>query len=113
MKTIFCDIDGTILKHKGTISHINYEQELLPGVIEKFDEWTHNNYHIVLTTARPESYRSLTENQLREFGIGFHQLVMNLPTGPRYVLNDIKPDGTQTAFGINLVRDGGLGQVQI
>lgn len=64
MKTIFCDIDGTLLSHQGTLSCISEEQKVLPGVHEKFDEWSFKNYTIILTTARPESMREMTIKQL-------------------------------------------------
>ena len=32
---------------------------------------------------------------------------MDLPTGARYLINDTKPDGTNTAFAFNLSRDVG------
>jgi len=45
-KTIFCDIDGTLVKHCGDpclITNPDYELEVLPGVLEKlldcFDYW--------------------------------------------------------------------------
>lgn len=113
MKTIFCDIDGTILKHVGALSKIGYDQEVLPGVLEKFDEWQRRSYRIIITTARPESMRSLTENQLKNIGIAYHQLVMDLPTGPRYVINDNYPNGEIRAFGVPVVRNEGLEKVDI
>ena len=40
MKTIFCDIDGTIVKHRGSLDQIvNHPCELLPGVLQRFKEY--------------------------------------------------------------------------
>ena len=40
-KTIFCDIDGTLVKHQiPTINTVpNKKLEILPGTIEKLSEW--------------------------------------------------------------------------
>jgi len=55
-KTIFCDIDGTILRHSHKFSDITlHDPELLEGVLSKFNEWDSKGYKIILTTARKES----------------------------------------------------------
>jgi ribonucleotide monophosphatase NagD (HAD superfamily) len=113
MKTIFCDIDGTILEHMGSLSKINYDQQILKGVVEKFDEWNSKSYKVIITTARPESMRSFTENQLKEFGLGYSELIMDLPTGTRYLFNDTKPDGTVTAIAYSLERNVGIAHIEI
>jgi hypothetical protein len=38
---------------------------------------------------------------------------MGVGGGPRYLINDKKPDGTLTAYAINLDRNTGLGEVEI
>ena len=44
-KTIFCDIDGTILNHTGDIVS-NYQESLnsLKDVVQKIKQWEKNNY---------------------------------------------------------------------
>jgi histidinol phosphatase-like enzyme len=51
-KTIFCDIDGTLIKHYSTFesSKPDFKAEVLPGVIEKLKEWTLKNYRLILVT---------------------------------------------------------------
>ena len=108
-KTIFCDIDGTIFKHKKDLHTMLTEPPiLLPGVIERFTEWRLKDYFIVITTARPEGTRRVTEEQLSSFGIFYNQLIMGLPTGSRMVVNDRKPDGMNTAEAVCLDRNAGL-----
>ena len=113
-KTIFIDLDGCVFKHSGGKTVISdiidkiYEQELLPGAIEKFNEWYAAGHNIVITTGRPESMREQTENQLKYRGLFFDQLIMGLKYFPRVVINDIKPDGTLTAIAHNLERNKGL-----
>ena len=49
-KTIICDIDGTLVKHVGlsTSCKPDFKMELLPGTIEKLQEWDVNGYNIIL-----------------------------------------------------------------
>lgn len=115
-KTIFCDIDGTIFAHTGSMTGILLEEErLLPGVQEKFNEWDGKGYNIVLTTGRKESARAHTEAALRKNGLFWDHLIMGLGGGPRVLINDIKPYNPEapTAIAINLTRDKGLGEIDI
>lgn len=115
IKTIFCDIDGCIFKHHGNIAKIISEPcELLPGVVEVFKKWGHRGYKIVLTTGRPESLRSLTDQHIRDAGLYYHYLIMDLPRGPRVVINDTKPESViETAACVNIKRDEGMKNVDI
>lgn len=109
-KTIFCDIDGTLLKHSGNIQRnlIDYPV-VLPGVLEQLKAWDRASYTLVLTTGRAESARKTTQKQLQLFGIQYDHLLMGLPNGDRVVINDKKPDGKRnTAYGVNLVRNEGM-----
>mgnify|MGYP001566525066 CR=1 FL=1 len=115
-KTIFCDIDGCLLRHSGDMSSVILgAPELLPGVQEKFNEWDGNGYNIILTTGRKESSRAHTEQQLRNFGLFWNQLIMGIGGGERVLINDVKPynPDVPTAIAINLKRDVGLGEVNI
>ena len=56
--------------------------------------------------------RLTTEKQLREAGIFWDQLVMGLGPGKRYLIND-KNDGDDTAFAINVERNGGLSDLKL
>lgn len=113
-KTVFCDIDGTIFMHKENLHDmVAFSPSVLPGVISRFLEWREKDYYIILTTARPEGTREATERQLRINGIFYDQLVMGLPVGPRVVINDRKPNGTNTAEAICIPRNEGLRYVEI
>jgi mannose-6-phosphate isomerase-like protein (cupin superfamily) len=111
-KTIFCDIDGTLIKHYGNLSKqidINSEMECLPNSIEAINLWDKYGYKIILTTGRRESDRKITENQLSDLGIFYDQLIMGLGNGERILINDKKPCGTyNTAYAINTIRNKGL-----
>lgn len=115
IKTIFCDLDGCIFKHYGSIAEILTNPcELLPGVQETFKMWIHKGYIVIITTGRPKSLRAVTEQQIHNAGLYYHHLIMDLPRGQRVVINDIKPDKTtDTAASINIKRNEGLKNVNI
>tara|TARA_B100000424_G_C22816936_1_gene437180 strand:- start:237 stop:605 length:369 start_codon:yes stop_codon:yes gene_type:complete len=114
-KTIVCDIDGTLVKHDAPVytSKPNYAMKLLPGTLEKISEWDKQGYNIILLTGRKESLRKQTERQLSEVGIFYDQLVMGVGGGQRYLINDIKPDGENTAFSFNLIRNKGISDLEL
>lgn len=92
MKTVFCDIDGTLVMHhgEGLSAQTSKKAVLLPGAIEKFNEWQSKGYTIILVTGRVSSMRKATEEQLSELGIFWNHLIMDLPNGPRIIINDLK-----------------------
>ena len=114
-KTIFCDIDGTIFKHKSDV-FLNYSEtpDILNDVIKNIKQWETLNYKIILTTGRKECLRYITEKQLLKFGIVYDNLIMNLPNGSRVLINDKKPNSSEnSAFAINLVRNKGMENIDI
>lgn len=114
MKTLFLDIDGTLFRHQGTFSDIAQKPaNLLPNVREKMNEWCSKEYKIILTTARRESLREKTEQDLSKLGIPYDNLIMGISKGQRIIINDKRPSGEETAFAINVERDEGLGEVSI
>lgn len=113
--TLFIDIDGTILKHQGDATGACCNPErILSGVLKKFNDWSGKGYCIVLTTARKESMREVTENQLRRVGLFWDLLIMGVGMGRRVVINDKKMiDGKLflTAVGVNVERDEGFDNI--
>ena len=115
-KTIFSDIDGTLVKHISPFqsSKPEHKMQLLPGTLEKLQEWDMKGYYIVLTTGRKESMRKVTEKQLAHAGIMYDQLVMGIGGGVRVLINDTKPYGDfDTAQAINIDRDSGIMDIEI
>lgn len=109
-KTIFCDIDGTILKHAHSFSNVtDCEPILLDGVLKKFNEWDSYGHKIILTTARKESARALTELHLKSLGLAWDQLIMGISSGQRVLINDkyLSTDKDR-AISINVVTDDGF-----
>jgi mannose-6-phosphate isomerase-like protein (cupin superfamily) len=113
-KTIFCDIDGTLLPHTGDILQNLAPSTPLPGVLEMIRKWDKHNYKIILTTGRQESTREATEKQLFASGIVYSDLIMGLPNGDRVLINDRKTRGVRnTAYAINLVRNQGVEKIDL
>ena len=116
-KTIFCDLDGTLVKHSGNVRVVqdpNYELEVLPGVDELLYQIDVNSYHLVITTGRKESARESTVKQLQRAGILYDQLIMGFGGGDRILINDKKGGRTEdTAFAINLTRNEGVKNVKL
>ena len=114
--TIFCDIDGTLVKHETPLiaSRPDFHMELLPGTLEKLEEWDRKGYNIILTTGRRESMRGVTEKQLAEVGIIYDTLIMGIKGGKRILINDRKPNGSKNyASAINLTRNEGINNIKI
>lgn len=114
-KTIFCDIDGTLVEHAppSTSSQPTYKMVLLEDTINKLLEWDRAGYNIILTTGRKESLRSVTEAQLAEAGIFYDRLIMGIGGGERYLINDCKENGTEYAKAINIPRNLGIKDINI
>ena len=113
-KTIFLDIDGTILYHYGTLQEQLLESpKMLPGVKEKLHEWDRKGYYIVLTTGRRECSRKQTKKQLADLGIFYNQLIMDITGGTRVIVNDRKSDGTITAGALCPIRNAGIKDLEI
>jgi hypothetical protein len=113
-KTIFSDIDGTL------IEQVRFEDldpnvvNVLPGVVEKMNEWYGEGHYIVLTTARPEHLREVTIHQMAIAGIRYHQLVMGIGREERILINNNskgEPDNHR-ALAVPVARDGGFANLE-
>jgi len=112
-KTLFIDIDGTVLKHMHSISDVYHEApEVLPSVVAKINEWDSHGHRIIFVTARKESTREITEQQLRQFGIAWDQLVMGVGGGARVLVNDkLAHNDLDRAIAVNVVTNEGFGSI--
>lgn len=104
-RTWFIDFDGTLVAHK---SHMGDEDLILNGTKDFFNTIIQEKDYVVITTARGEDHRDRLEKFLTQNNIRFDLILLGLPTGPRILINDIKPCGTQTAYSYNLERDKGI-----
>jgi len=114
-KTLFIDIDGTLVHHSGDITK-QYTDDLiiLPGVLDKFKHWDKGGYIIILTTGRRESGRQKLQEQLIKLGIFYDHLIMGIGGGKRILINDLKDDSDElTAEAITVKRNIGLEGIEI
>jgi NDP-sugar pyrophosphorylase family protein len=112
-KTIFCDIDGTILKHAHCFSDIkDSDPVVLSGVLKKINEWDSQGHRIVLCTARKESARKMTEDHLSSLGLCWDILLMGMTSGKRILINDkLNPQDKDRANAVNVITDAGFDSV--
>ena len=111
MKTIICDIDGTLTKFSG-LGHLgvaNLPHELLPGVRERMRLWEAQGHRIILITGRRESVRERTESELRRLGIPFDILLIGYADSGRILINDV--GAKVKAHAVNVPRDEGWNDV--
>lgn len=114
-KTIFCDIDGTLVKHAHRFSDLkDTEPILLPGVREKFNQWDSQGHKIILCTARKESSREMTESHLRTLGLCWDILIMGVTSGQRVLINDkLNVAHPDRAIGINVITNEGFKSIEL
>jgi len=115
VKTIICDIDGTLTEYMGGGHKAVMENDHIPcpGVVDKMRDWEANGHRIILITGRRESVRQRTEDELRRLGIPFDILLMGYADSGRYLINDISPHVGNKAHAINITRDGGFENIML
>ena len=70
---------------------------------EKLVDWKERGHMIILTTTRPEEYRTHTIKELSSKGIPYDRLIMGIEKA-RYLINDMDPGkpGTELSPLISL-----------
>jgi dTDP-glucose pyrophosphorylase len=106
--TIFCDIDGVIVETSS--SYMKPYLGTTDGIednIKVINElYNAPRAMVIMTTARPESSRELTEQQLERVGLKYDKLIMGLPHAKRIVINDFAASNIYpSCSAINLHRD--------
>jgi len=108
--TFFVDIDGTLVTYRKFNELSTSVLTPIVEVVDYINEQHNLGAVIIITTARPESYRDYTISELNEIGVKYHQLVMDCGRGTRVILNDKDPEqpDIERAVGINLQRNMGF-----
>lgn len=121
--TLIVDIDGTLLYQDNVLFDKEYNLlgndphypngRKLPGV-EQLSMFHRKGHKIFLLTGRPETYRDITEKQLKDLGIYYDKLIMDAGTGIRILVNDSKPySSLPTACGITVRSNSGIESIKI
>lgn len=110
-KTLFVDIDGTLLKNTGQYFPPSWSKGsgiVLPrNVAHLRSLHARGRTQIVLTTTRPEAFREVTERVLRDGGVPFDTICFGLFHAQRVLINDwAKTNPFPSAVAVNLRRDG-------
>ena len=104
------DIDGTLIKYRPFDQIETVAPEAITSVLDLIKSKYEEGAHIVITTARPSELELFTKQELEKIGVKYHQLVMGIGRGTRYIINDRDPQAPEIdrAVGINLIRNQGL-----
>lgn len=104
--TIFCDIDGTLVKsmsrpYDGEYNVLENNYKIIKREYER-------GCQIIFTTARPSSAQEVTTLMLRQLGFKNNcKLIMDLHNSRRILINDYHPTNIYpSAVSYNLKRDG-------
>lgn len=88
-KAIIFDVDGTLADCEHRRHFVSGKKKNFDAFYDAMDEDTikedirvlcnmyyMNTWHIIICTGRPESYRAITEDWLKRFGVFYHELRM-------------------------------------
>ena len=107
-KTLFVDLDGTLVKSSGKYTPPYWgETEGIKKNIDFLNK-LHNTgkVYIILTTARPSSFRDTTLKQLQREGIKYDNIIFDLFHANRTLINDYGFSSPYpTCNSVNIVRD--------
>lgn len=111
---IFCDLDGTITEHED-IPKYETPLKVLPGAIEKLKQWSSEGHSIILTTSRKSENEKELISALKSANIPYDKLITDIPSGPRYIINDRKPSSILTphAIAFEIERNKGIADLEI
>lgn len=112
--SIFCDIDGVLVEHED-VPDFTRPLRTLPGSIERLRGWMDEGYFIVLTTARDAAKEEQMKASLAAAAVPYHHLIMGLPSGPRFLINDRKPSAVlvSQAQALEVERNQGIEHLSI
>jgi len=106
--TLFLDLDGTLVKNSSAHfpPYIGESDPIAPNVEIVRQLQQSGKFEIIITTSRPEKYRSVTEQQLKQLGIVYKTLLMGLLHSKRIIINDYsKSNPFKSCDSINLKRN--------
>ncbi|HBC3369441.1 TPA: hypothetical protein KDX64_002829 [Vibrio vulnificus] len=105
--TVFCDVDGVLLKNGSKFAKSGWKTSGLEANLLKIAELQKDGgLFLILTSSRPESAIEYTVNELAKFGVRVDRCLFGLPHTRRYLINDYSATNPYpSAVAINLERD--------
>jgi dTDP-glucose pyrophosphorylase len=107
--TIFCDIDGVLVKNQsayGAKSYENADYVPLENNVKALLEKKKQGCKIIFVTARLSEYRNVTRKMLDELGFGDCDLLMGIHHSKRVLINDFTHSNPYpSAVAVNVERD--------
>ncbi|MBE6447949.1 MAG: hypothetical protein E7018_01445 [Alphaproteobacteria bacterium] len=110
-RTYFVDIDGVLMKNCGKYGSRNWynNTETLPENMKVIRELQDYGAQIVITTSRPEEFRTDLEKILNENGIKPYAILMGMNHAARVVVNDFAPTNPYpSGIAITLPRNSNI-----
>ena len=106
--TIFCDIDGTLIKSQARFGDNSYYQK--PTVLEenfkKIKEYYDRGCQIIFVTSRPQEYSGVTTKMLTDLGFDNCLVISGLNNTARVLINDYNDvNPFPRALAYNIKRD--------
>lgn len=92
-RTYFVDVDGIILKNSGKYGLVNWQNNkiLLEENVKTLLDLQQEGAQIVITTSRPEEYKTDLVNTLNSAGIFPYAVLTGLNHASRVIINDFAP----------------------
>lgn len=110
-RTLFIDLDGVLVENSGKYGDKRWGTTSgLRDNVRKIQElYESGKCQVIITTARPEAYRKITEEQLAREGISYHTLAMGFWHCKRIVINDYSNTNPyKSCSAVNIKRNGNL-----
>ena len=105
--TIFCDLDGCLLKNSSKFSELGWRTKAIKKNIELLSEISKKGFlKLIITTSRPRSETGYIEHALKKHGIKPNYILTDLFHSKRILVNDFSETNPfPTAIAVNLERD--------
>jgi hypothetical protein len=106
--TIFVDLDGTLITNTSHLipPYIGEGNPLVENIERLRDLYNDGFCKIIITTSRPEEFRSETILELEKYDIKYDILIMDLPHCQRILINDFANSNSYpSAKSINIDRN--------
>ncbi len=108
-RNLFIDLDGVIFENGSRAIDPKWgENPIIKANVDAIQRIMSDRVRIYFLTARPETYRAVTQRQLRAAGLSYQGLVMGLLHAKRTLVNDFSRNPGSlwpTAEAINVIRN--------